>query len=431
MGWYILYNLLTLIISPILLAALGVNKKYRTGIRQRLGFIPQNIRSALNGSRPIWLHAVSVGEVTASIPIIKKIKEEHPHLKLLVSTITATGNYTARQKVPEADCVMYFPYDYFFVVDRVIGIINPCIFIHTETEIWPNFLWALERRSIPSVIVNGRISSHSCRRYKLFGFFFRKVFNKVSVFGMQSSIDYERVLTIGADPRRVLLTGNMKFDQKISDLTHEEKVKRLEEFNLRPGNEIMIAGSTHAGEEAIVLDVFQQLLKEKPRLLLILAPRHPERCQEVERMVRERGFTLIRRTQITKHDSSQCAQVILLDTIGDLSLTYGIGDIIFVGGSLVNIGGHNILEPLVYGKPVVFGPYMQNFSEIAESLMESKAGIMVRNGEELLLQAKRLLGNKAEAQALGQKGFQVIKQHQGATDKNMKIISRFIRNCAP
>ncbi|MBW1679723.1 MAG: 3-deoxy-D-manno-octulosonic acid transferase [Deltaproteobacteria bacterium] len=425
---YFFYNFVTFLALPVIVAAFGVHRKYRQGFWERMGFIPQQVQSQLKGTCPIWLHAVSVGEVTASIPIVKKIKEEHPGLKIVLSTITATGNYTARQKIPEVDFVIYFPYDYFFVVNRVINIINPCIFIHTETEIWPNFIWALQRRGIPSVIVNGRISWSSSRRYKLFGWFFKRVFNNISAFGMQSYIDYQRAINIGANPKRVLLTGNMKFDQKKSDFNPAEKEKLLRNFNLNPKDQIFIAGSTHSGEEEIILDVFQQLLQEHPRLILILAPRHPERFQEVEKLVKGKGFLLIRKTQIKKNKPPFHPQVILLDTIGELSLTYNIGEIIFVGGSLVNIGGHNILEPLVYKKPVLFGPYMQNFSEIAQALGESGAGILVETKEDLFTQAQRLLNNKGYAKMLGEKGFQVIQRHQGATDRNMEMINRFIKD---
>ena len=392
-----------------------------------MGFIPRQIRAQLKGSRPIWLHAVSVGEVTASIPIIKKIKEKYPQLKVVISTITTTGNYTVRKKIPEADLVIYFPYDYFFIVNRVISIINPCIFIHTETEIWPNFLWALDRCGIPSVIVNGRISLDSCRRYKLFGWFFKRVFNKISAFGMQSKIDYNRVIDIGVDSKKVFLTGNMKFDHKIPDVNTEKKERLLKDLNLYPEDQIFIAGSTHSGEEEVILDVFQQLIQEHPRLVLILAPRHPERFQEVEKLVKGKNFISARRTQIGKNNPSFHPQVMLLDTIGELSQLYGIGDIIFVGGSLVNIGGHNILEPLAYKKPVIFGPYMQNFSEIAQTLEKSGAGILAQTGENLLIQAKKLLANKRYAQILGKKGFQVIQKHQGATDRNMEMIKQFIQ----
>jgi 3-deoxy-D-manno-octulosonic-acid transferase len=425
--WYFLYNLVTFLALPIIVGAVGVHKRYRAGLLQRLGFIPPHIKAQLKGARPIWLHAVSVGEVTASIPIIKKIKEEHPQLKIVLSTITATGNHTARQKIPEADWIIYFPYDYFFIVNRVINIINPCVFIHTETEIWPNFLWTLHRHGIPSVIVNGRISLYSCHRYKLFGKFFKGVFDKISAFGMQSYIDYQRVIDIGVDPRKVLLTGNMKFDQRISDFTPEKREELLKDFDIDHEDQIFIAGSTHSGEEEAILDIFHPLLKEHPRLILILAPRHPERFQEVEKLIKERGFILVRRTQIKKDKLSFRPQVILLDTIGELSQIYSIGDVIFVGGSLVNIGGHNILEPLVYKKPVFFGPYMQNFSEIAQTLEKAGAGILVKTKEDLLVQARKILNNKEYALSLGEKGFKVIKEHQGATERNMELINRFIQ----
>ena len=424
---YFLYNVVTLLAFPVIVGTVGFHKKYRAGFSQRMGFIPQSVQAQLKGSRPIWLHAVSVGEVTASMPIVRKIKEVHPRLKIVLSTITATGNYTAQQKIPEVDCVIYFPYDYFVIVNKVISMINPRIFIHTETEIWPNFLWALHYRGIPSVIVNGRISSASCRRYKLFGWLFKSVFNKISAFGMQSSVDYQRAIDIGADPQRVLLTGNMKFDQKAHDFTTHKREELLKDFSLGFEDRVFIAGSTHSGEEIIILDVFQKLITEYPRLVLILAPRHPERFQEAEKIVKEYGFTPIRKTQISKYERPFHPQVILLDTIGELSRIYTLGDIIFVGGSFVNIGGHNILEPVVHKKPVVFGPYMQNFSEIAQALEESGAGILARTKEDLLVQAKKLLNDKQHAQMLGEKGFQVIQKHQGATDRNMEMVNRFIQ----
>jgi 3-deoxy-D-manno-octulosonic-acid transferase len=423
---YFFYNILSIIAFPVLLVVLALKKKYRAGICQKMGFIPKSVSDQLRGVQPIWVHAVSVGEVIASIPIIKKIKELYPQKKIVLSTITSTGNNTARQKIPEIDFLIYFPYDFFFIVKKVLGIINPCIFIHTETEIWPNFLFFLHRREIPSVIVNGRISSKSCRRYKLFGWFFKKVFNKVSVFGMQSLVDYQRAIEIGADPQKVLITGNMKFDQKTPDVKNTLKEKLLNELNLGLEDKIFIAGSTHTGEEDIILDVFQQLIKEYSNLILILAPRHPERFSEVEKLVKKKYLTVNRKSQIKKYQHSSRSQVILLDTIGELAQFYSIGEIIFVGGSLVNIGGHNLLEPLVYKKPVIFGPYTQNVSEFVNVLIESGAGILVSTKDELLLQSQRLLSDKENAQLCGERGFQVIKVNQGATEKNLETIKRFL-----
>jgi 3-deoxy-D-manno-octulosonic-acid transferase len=285
-----------------------------------MGFIPKSIKDQLKGVRPIWVHAVSVGEVMASIPIIKKIKEAYPQKKIVLSTITFTGHNTAREKISEIDFLIYFPYDFFFVVKKVLSIINPCIFIHTETEIWPNFLYCLSQRQIPSVIVNGRISSKSCRHYKLLGWFFKKVFNKVSAFGMQSLIDYKRVIDIGTDPHKVIITGNMKFDQKIPEVTNGIKEKLLNELNLGLGDRIFIAGSTHFNEEGIILDVFQQLIKKHSNLILILAPRHPERFSEVEKLTKKRGLTFTEKSEIEKFRHSSKPHVILLDTIGNFSI---------------------------------------------------------------------------------------------------------------
>ena len=425
---FIIYNFVTLLAIPGIVGMLALGRKYRQGLRQRLGFIPQDVRDQLKGGRPVWLHAVSVGEVIASIPILKKIKKEHPHLKVVFSTITATGNYTVRQKIPEADVVIYFPYDYFLIVEKAIRLVNPCVFIHTETEIWPNFLWVLQHRGIPSIIVNGRLSSRSSKRYKALGWFFRTVFDKVAAFGMQSQVDYDRVVDMGVDPERVLLTGNMKYDQNISEAMEVVRDEVRANLKLTDDEEVFIAGSTHAGEEEIVLNVFQRLIETNPRLVLVLAPRHPERFQEVEKLVKRRGLILCRKTTIDRNGGlGGHPQVILLDTIGELSRAYGIGDVILVGGSLVNVGGHNILEPVVHKKPVLFGPWMQNFAEVTETIRESGAGILVHDQSELLHYAQYFLNNKDEVRRLGEQGFTVIQRHQGATDRNMKIINRFIK----
>ena len=425
---FVLYNFVTLLALPGVIGLLALGRKHRQGLRQRLGFIPDAVREQLKGERPIWLHAVSVGEVLASIPILKKIRQEHPHLKVVFSTITATGNYTVRQKMPEADAVIYFPYDYFYIVNKAIRVINPCVFIHTETEIWPNFLWVLHRRRIPSIIVNGRLSSKSSKRYKAFRWFFKTVFDKIAAFGMQSQIDYDRVIDMGVDPGKVLLTGNMKYDQNISDAMDVVCGEVRASLKLTEENEVFIAGSTHAGEEEIVLNVFQRLVVSHPPLVLVLAPRHPERFQEVEKLVKRRGFAVCRKTAIDGNGfPDEQPQVILLDTIGELSRVYGIGDVILVGGSLVNVGGHNILEPVVHKKPVLFGPWMQNFAEVTEIIRESGSGILVHDEDELFHHAQRFLNSKEEVRRLGEQGFTVIQRHQGATDRNMEIINGFIK----
>jgi 3-deoxy-D-manno-octulosonic-acid transferase len=253
------------------------------------------------------------------------------------------------------------------------------------------------------------------------------VFETIAAFGVQSQIDYDRVVDMGVDPDKVVLTGNMKYDQNISDAMEVVREDVRSSLLLNDRTDVFIAGSTHAGEEDIVLNVFQRLIESHPRLVLILAPRHPERFHEVEKMTKRRGLVVRRKTAIDrKNVNDGDAQVILLDTIGELSQIYGIGDVILVGGSMVNVGGHNILEPVVHRKPVLFGPWMYNFSEVTDTIRESGAGIQVRNEEELLYQAQHLLNNKEGAKRLGEQGFTVFQRHQGATDRNMELINRFI-----
>jgi 3-deoxy-D-manno-octulosonic-acid transferase len=416
---YILYNvilvLLTVLLSPVILFKLITVPKYRGGISQKLGRVRKKVKRVIQGTRPIWVHAVSVGEVMAAHPLIRELKKRYPGRKLILSTVTVTGNYTARQRVPEADAVFFFPFDYPWIVRKVIRRINPVIVLVAETELWPNFFRELTRAGIPSAVINGRISGSSYRNYMKFVSFFRQVFGQVTLFCMQSADDAARVKEIGAPAERVMVTGNLKFDQKIPAVQSAP-------VSLRPGSKVITAGSTHRGEEVALLEVFRRLREKFPELVLIIAPRHPERFDEVAGLVNRAGYDCQRRTKLT----GAIKDVLLLDTIGELRSFYGVCDIAFVGGSLVKVGGHNLLEPAAMKKPVIFSRYMYNFKEISEALISAGGGILVKDKQELYVQADKLLSDKNYSQQIGNRAFAVIQANSGAAKRTINAVSGLI-----
>lgn len=416
---YIIYNLFliiaTILLLPLILFKLITVPKYRGGITQKFGRLRKGVLRVIRGTRPIWVHAVSVGEVMAAHPLIRELKKKYPGRALILSTVTVTGNYTARRRVPEADAVFFFPFDYPWVVRHIIRGINPQVVLVAETELWPNFFRELKKAGIPSAVINGRISLKSHRNYLRFRSFFRLVFENVDLFCMQSDADALRIKEIGAAPEKVIVTGNLKFDQKIS---MPQSLPAL----IPPGKKVITAGSTHRGEEEVLLEIFTQLRTKYPGLLLILAPRHPERFDEVAGLISKAGYECQRRTELR----GTIKDVLLLDTIGELRAFYSICDIAFVGGSLVKVGGHNLLEPAAMKKPVVFSRYMFNFKEISEALLSAGGGVMVRDKWDLFSQFEKLLSDKELAARMGEQAFQVIEANSGAAKKTIDAIGRFL-----
>jgi 3-deoxy-D-manno-octulosonic-acid transferase len=416
---YILYNiflvLATIVLSPLILLKLMTVPKYRGGLTQKLGRLRKSVMNVIKGARPIWVHAVSVGEVMAAHPLIRELKKKYPQRRLILSTVTVTGHYTARRRVPEADAVFYFPFDYPCIVRKVIKGINPELVLIAETELWPNFFRELKRAGIPSAVINGRISPHSYKNYMKFRKLFSTVFDHITLFCMQSEEDAVRIKEIGADPDKVFVTGNLKFDQKIP-------TAQPNPITIPAGRKVITAGSTHRGEEAVLLEIFARLRDKYPTLMLIIAPRHPERFDEVEGIINSAGYECQRRTRM----GGPTKDVLLLDTIGELRSFYAVCDIAFVGGSLVKVGGHNLLEPAAMKKPVIFSRYMFNFKEISEALISSGGGIMVKDKGELQAQLDALLSDQERARHLGECAFRVIEANSGSAKKTIDTIGRLI-----
>jgi 3-deoxy-D-manno-octulosonic-acid transferase len=427
---FFLYNL-TLTIAVLLglpwfAVKLITTPKYRPGATQRLGFYPETEFRKLEGKETIWVHAVSVGEVIAAIPFVRELRRRHPERKIVVTTVTATGNRTARAMARDADLILFFPFDLRPIVRKAIGRIRPALFILIETEIWPNCIHELHRMGVPSLIVNGRISQASYSGYLKIRFLMKRVLQEITAFSMQTAEDARRIITMGAPEGRVQNSGNIKFDRPAHPLSDEEKARLRRDFRLPESGEILVAGSTHSGEEEPLIDAYLRLKQDVPDLLLILAPRHPERSGEAALLLQQKGLAFQKRSQ-----PEEGKDVLLLDTVGELARLYGIGTVAFVGGSLVPHGGHNILEPAAYGVPVVYGPHMENFPEISKVIREREAGIQCTDGESLAEVLGDLLGTSEKRERLGKAGMAVIEENQGALEKTLTLVHQLLSSHKP
>lgn len=410
-----------LLYAPYLLLRSLIQERFRKKWIQRLGFLPRR-----SFKRPIWVHAASVGEVLCSIPLLRRIKKEIPHCEIVLSTMTSTGNETAKTLIPEADQVFFFPVDHPFTIWNVLRRINPCLLLIAETELWPNVLRSCSRRKIPVVLFNGRISEKSFRGYLFLKSFFKRCLESVSLFLMQTEEDRNRIIQIGAPPDKTEVMGNIKFDQAFPSPTGDAVVAIARSLYLQGNETILIAGSTHQGEEEIFIQLFKDLRKADPHLILILAPRHLDRLEEVEKILRNEDLSWKRRSSLSGQDRKEISGVILLDTMGELMRLYSLGTIVFIGGSLVPVGGHNPLEPLFFKKCVLFGPHMFNFLEISRRLIAEGGAILVNDREELSSQLKRLLSDERARNEVGQNGYRFLMKHRGATERIFEKIKPFL-----
>ncbi|MBW2038884.1 MAG: 3-deoxy-D-manno-octulosonic acid transferase [Deltaproteobacteria bacterium] len=422
---YLFYNFVLIILClcafPFSLLKILLSKGDLHG--ERWGFYPQELLKKVEKRPYIWFHAASVGEVRVTLSVLGEMRKIYPHHGFLVSTTTAQGREIASQG-PGVDAAILAPLDLPWIVRRTVQLIRPHAFLVTETELWPNLLREVKKARIPTILFNGRISRRSYRFYRPLRFLFQGVLRNFDVLCLRSSDDRERMMGLGADPQAIHVTGDLKFHQFFTVAGAEGEGLR-QELRLAEGPPIFIAGSTHEGEEEMVLGVFKELKVDFPRLVLILAPRHLQRIPRVGGLLDSQGLRWLKRTMID--DKRQPEEVILLDTIGELAAIYGLGTVIFVGGSFCKVGGHNILEVFVHGKGVVFGPHMENFSEIAKLVLEKGAGIQVRTPEELKEVLKRLLDNPHLRQEMGERGLSLLQGHQGALERTMEIVGGLVK----
>jgi 3-deoxy-D-manno-octulosonic-acid transferase len=419
------YDLIFLCISIAYFPVYALKGKFHKGFVQRFGSIDVNLKG-----RPIWVHAVSVGEMKACEQLISHLRRSYPGFELAISTVTQTGNKIARSIAEEGDFVFYLPLDFSFMVKRAVNILNPALFIIAETEIWPNLISYLSVKNIPIVTVNARISDRSFKGYHMIKGLIRPILRKVSLFCVQSQGDAERLISLGVDKEKIQITGNMKYDY-IGETRADYDLLR-NKLALAKEDKLLVAASTHVGEEEAVLEAYKELAVQYPALKLLIAPRHPERSGQVAELIRKSGFdpdlisgldsgSAIRNTQITQR------RIFILDTIGQLAAFYGISDIVFMGGSLIKKGGHNILEPAFFGKPVLTGPHMFNFRDIINTFTRAEAVIIVQNAQELKIKIEILLKDGREAVRLGERARSILAQNQGASRRNAQCIAGILK----
>lgn len=425
---YFLYNILILIVFvlfvlPYYTYRLFTEKGFGRRFRQSLGNIDEKEIEKVKGKDCIWIHGASVGEIVATSPLVKQIRKEMPERPILVSAFTVGGYNMAKQIIPEADAIIYFPLDLPFVAESLVKRIHPGVFMPVETELWPNFLRAIRERHIPVMMVNGRISEKSVKSYRYLYGIWDDMLNTVTRFCMQSSIDAEYITHLGADRDKIFVTGNTKFDQTYAEVTAEDLDKYREELGIGDAYPVIVAGSTHPGEEKVLFQAFQSVRKEYPDARLVIAPRKTTRADEIAKLASSYGYETGFRS-VMKEESSprKSYPVLLIDTIGELGRIYAIGDVVFVGGSFSNTGGHNVLEPAAHAKPILVGPSMQNFKDSYALLSKVKACKMVNNTTELTNEFLDIMKNDERRKAMGDASMQVIRENRGADVRSIMYL---------
>jgi 3-deoxy-D-manno-octulosonic-acid transferase len=467
---YLLYSLYSLVLSLLFLVLLPYfvyqaarRGKYSGSFKERMGLLPASLRG--DARETIWVHAVSVGEFLAARPLITRLKSDLPAARIVVSTTTLTGQQLARSQAHLFDAALYFPFDWQFSVRRALAWVNPAVVIILETEMWPNFLRECRKRGVVTVLANGRISPRSFRRYQLLGRPFRSAIEDFSLMVMQSEADAERARQLGAPAGRVRVCGNLKYDQPgdggrgpgVGEETQDASNPHFpapipsceihHQFALSLSPHLIVAGSTAPGEEEMLLASLREVRRhsglEDARLLL--APRHPERFDEVARLIARSGFPFVRRsesrgssastvqrsgandTELQEADGGRAPAVILLDTIGELASIYRFAAVVFVGGSLVPRGGHNIIEPAVFAKPILVGPHTENFRHIVSDFVRADAVVQISAAgndlaNRLARELIRLLSDREHARAIGERARDILLKNRGATECTVAMI---------
>ena len=406
---YILYNFLIIlafifIALPYFLYRLVVEKGFGHRFRQNMGLVRREEIAPVADTNCIWLHGASVGEMVAISPLVKEIKNLMPERKILVSAVTVGGYDMARQIMPEADAIINFPLDLPFVASSMVSRIRPGIFIMVETELWPNFLRAIRERNIPAMMMNGRISEKSAKSYRYLSSLLRDMLNTINLFCMQSSIDAKYITQLGADPAKIIVTGNTKFDQTYAEVSPEDLTTYKTELGL--------------------LTSFTALRKKYPHARLIIAPRKLNRIEEIKKVNAKFGYEMGFRSKLKEMEGRRPEfPVLLLDTIGELGRIYAIGDIVFVGGSLVRYGGHNVLEPAAHAKPILVGPSMEDFKDSYSLLSKAGACRMVADTDGLTEAFLEIAGDDNLRKRMGEASIQIIRENRGAALKTIHYLT--------
>jgi 3-deoxy-D-manno-octulosonic-acid transferase len=376
-------------------------------------------------ARTIWVHALSVGEVISAIPLVEALVSEGRQENVVFTATTAQGLTVARKELgSRVGWLSGMPFDAWWVVRSLVASLGPSVFVLVETDIWPGLLHHLKMKGTGIILVNGRVSPQTSGLYKRFGRLAEFLFSPIDLCLVQSDLDRDRLIDAGVDPGKVKVTGNIKFDRSRPRMTEAEILSQRNALALAPGDLVFVAGSTHTGEELIILEVFRRLRSDFPGLRLILAPRRIDQAATILDRAQKMGFTPVRRTEIQPNSTNY--DVLILDTIGELAGVYGIGTVSFVGGSLAPEGGHNLLEPAAHGCPVLFGPHTFNFSSMADALVRCGGGRRVGDGEGLLEAARNLLSSREERDRMGRLARRFVEENKGALARVVAAIEKYL-----
>ncbi|NIM91768.1 MAG: hypothetical protein GTO17_12575 [Candidatus Aminicenantes bacterium] len=389
-------------------------------LKKRLGYELPKERSQ---KESIWIHAVSVGEVLSLQSIIQKLKAKYPSIEISFSSLTNTGLRIAKEKLKAVDNIFFVPLDFASVTRKYFSAYNPKLFVLAESEFWPNLLRAAKEHGCPVLLINGRISESSFRRYRFFRLLVKNILKNIDLFLVQTEQDRERLEKMDLDPQRVKVAGNLKAEIELPFLTKDEISDLKQNFGIQEAKKVIVAGSTCKGEEDLLLEAFSQAKRARNDLLLILAPRQPGRFSEVKKLCEDFPFSVQRRTRLSSEDEWE---VLILDTIGELAQFYALSDVSFVGGSLVSWGGHNLLEPAFYKRPIFFGPYMRNFAYLAEKFVQSGAARVAHNPEDLV--EMFLMKDEKSLSEMGEMAKQTLDSLKGATSKTLEAIETMMRS---
>ncbi|MDG6881662.1 3-deoxy-D-manno-octulosonic-acid transferase [Phocoenobacter uteri] len=420
-----LYTIMSYLLQPfIFLEMLRRSIKqpaYRSRLKERYALYSKQKKVTKGG---VIIHAASVGEVIAITPLVKHLQKRYPNLPLVFTTVTPTGSERVKAAFGDTLSHFYLPYDLPIFVKKYLNFIQPKAIIVVETELWPNLIAQAHQQKIPFIIANARLSPRSAKRYGAIKKWLAPMFNNIELIMAQDTVSADRYLELGVKPQKLVNTGNLKFDLNVNEQQYQEIKETIKSLNItdRP---IWVAGSTHEGEETLLLETHKQLLKTYPNLILILVPRHPERFNSVAETVEQSNLHFIRRS--ANQPLTNETSVLLGDTMGEMMLFYGMADIAFVGGSLIKHGGHNPLEPIAFKIPVISGGHTYNFTEIYEKLKNVNGFIEVASDVDKLTQAVEfLLKNANERQQIGEAGFQVLKENQGALQRHLDLLKPYL-----
>ena len=425
----ILYAIFFCIAAPHYFLKMWRRGNWRRGFRQRFGHYDAKFKQALTNRHVLWMHAVSVGEVNVCTQLIRALEPRVPNIKIVVSTTTSTGMGELQRKLPAHIGKIYFPIDYRQCVHRALSVIHPEAVLLVEAEIWPNFIWRLGDKKIPLFLVNARLSDRSYRGYKRFGFLFRPLFASLSGVGAQNEADAGRLRELGCRPEAIQVVGSLKFDAaRLDERRLLDVPAMLRQLAVPAGARVLVGGSTHAGEEAILAEQFIRLRRRFPDLFLVLVPRHFERGKEVGQELSARGVKFVYRSEVTVNTRFQPGEVecLLVNTTGELRFFYGHATVIFIGRSLTVQGGQNPIEPAALGKAIVFGPNMQNFAAIAETFLRQDGAVQVGDAAGLEQALGELLEDKQRREVLGQNALKVVRENRGAVERTIEMILKHL-----